>query len=91
MAKKPPSPGVSSSGAPTMGEEQINPYLEKFRKGVIDHATLARRSCLSDPDTLKRMDAMAARVVAWHAPFKPIWYNMQDEGGLAAQNQRNEF
>ncbi len=72
-------------------KEQMTPYLEKFREGQIDHSTLARRSCLSDPDTLKRMDEMAARVSAWQAPFKPIWYNMQDEGGMAAQNQRNEF
>ncbi|MHC4715957.1 MAG: beta-galactosidase [Planctomycetota bacterium] len=72
--------------------EQMKPFLAKWKEqGVADHATLARRSCLSDPDTIRRMTDMTRRVVSWHAPYKPIWYNMQDEGGMAAQNQKNEF
>ncbi len=72
--------------------EQMKPFLKKWNEqGVADHTTLARRSCLSDPDTIRRLSEMARRVASWHAPYKPIWYNMQDEGGMAAQNQKNEF
>ncbi len=71
--------------------QHTKPFLAKWSGGVADHSTLARQSCLSDPETLKRMDDMAAQVVKWHAPMKPVWYNMQDEGGMGAQNQKNEF
>ncbi|KPK79180.1 MAG: hypothetical protein AMJ81_13675 [Phycisphaerae bacterium SM23_33] len=72
--------------------EQMKPFLDKWNEqGIADHSTLGRRSCLSDPDTIRRMSEMARRVVSWQAPYKPIWYNMQDEGGMAAQNQKNEF
>ncbi|KKM28225.1 hypothetical protein LCGC14_1566790 [marine sediment metagenome] len=71
---------------------QMKPFLTKWKaEGVADHSHLTRRNCLSDPDTLKRMAEMTRAVVSWHAPYKPIWYNMQDEGGMAAQNQKNEF
>ena len=36
-------------------------------------------------------DEMVKRIVSFQAPYKPLFYNMQDEGGLARQNQANEF
>jgi hypothetical protein len=77
---------------PAFYEKAMKPFYAKWDKeGVADHSLLVRKDCLSDPETLARMDQMVKEVVSWHAPLRPLWYNMQDEGGMAAQNQKNQF
>ena len=77
---------------PALYDQAMKPFYARWEKdGVADHSLLVRKDCLSDPDTLARMDEMVKKVVSWHAPYRPLWYNMQDEGGMAAQNQKNQF
>ena len=71
---------------------KMDPFLKEWNEtGVANTATLTREPCLSDPETMKRLREHLQRHVRLHAPYKPVWYNIQDEGGMAGQNQRNEF
>jgi len=72
--------------------KQMDAFRKEWdEKGVANTSHLVRTECLSDPETMKRLRTMLQDHVRPHAPYKPTWYNMQDEGGMAAQNQRNEF
>jgi len=50
--------------------------------GVANTSHLVNEPCLSDPKTLDRLRTMVQDHVRPHAPYKPVWYNVQDEGGL---------
>jgi hypothetical protein len=71
---------------------KMDPFLKEWNEqGVANTSYLTREPCLSDPETMTRLEEHLRRHVVMHEPYKPVWYNLQDEGGMAGQNQRNEF
>ncbi len=62
-----------------------------YRARPDDPAALTREPSLSDPDWLARARARLDRVVRAHAPYRPLYYALADEAGIADLSANWDF
>jgi len=62
-----------------------------YRAHPDDPAALIREPSLSDPDWLARVRARLDRVVRAHAPYRPLYYALADEAGIADLSANWDF
>ncbi|MBN9560192.1 MAG: beta-galactosidase [Alphaproteobacteria bacterium] len=62
-----------------------------YRANPADPAALIREPSLSDPDWLARVRVRLGRVVRAHAPYRPLYYALADEAGIADLSANWDF
>jgi hypothetical protein len=62
-----------------------------YRANRDDPTALNREPSLSDPDWLARVGTRLGRVVRAHAPYRPLYYNLADEAGIADLSANWDF
>lgn len=56
---------------------------QRYRKNPSDLAALVRNPSLSDPSWLAKIRARLTRAVQAYAPYRPLYYSLGDETGIA--------
>lgn len=56
---------------------------KRYQENPLDPAVLQRSPSLSDPDWLRRIRERLGAVVEAHRRFRPLYYNLADEPGIA--------
>lgn len=62
-----------------------------YRAHPDDPTSLIREPSLSDPDWIARVRARLDRVVRAHAPYRPLYYALADEAGIADLSANWDF